>query len=265
MKEHLVESYNPQPEIRKNAKLAKDWEYASETDYLYDRAIVFRERFLDPIARIDREQLPDPIIGVENLRNYKVLAEYLLNRDSVGLSFRINFNEEHYIDEDGKKVWRFGRWAQLETLLHEYIHGWQQRFGGDPFKSGKSKSTHNKEFVDKCESLGLHPIPEVGCHTAVADEPFSILMKEWGIERPENVPMDDRKIDWFKILIDLQGKGRTGTSSLTKWTCPECGMNVRMGIKGNPELVHEPCSVNKGEKVFLVKADGLRHTIYKSK
>jgi len=124
MKEaNIIENPNPQPEIRKNAERARDWQYSEESRYLYGKAIVFRERFLDPIARIDRRQLPDPIIGIENLRNYKVLAEYLVNRDAVGLSFRINFNEEHYIDQEGKKVWRFGRWAQHETLLHEYIHG----------------------------------------------------------------------------------------------------------------------------------------------
>jgi len=265
MKERLIETYNPQPDIRKNVRLAKDWEYSGETDYLYEKAVIFRDRFLDPIARVDRSQLPDPIIGVENLRNYKVLAEYLLNRDAVGLSFRINFNEEHYVEEDGKRVWRFGRWAQLETLLHEYIHGWQQRFGKDPYRPGKSTSGHNKEFIEKCESFGLHPKPGVGCHMQVADEPFSILMKEWGIDRPEDVPTDYRRSDWFKILIDLNGKGRRGTSSLARWTCPECGLNARMGIKGNPEIVHEPCSVKKGEKVFFVKNDGLSHTIYKNK
>src|SRR4030043_463436 len=132
--ERVIEVPNPQPEVRRNAEKALDWEYKDEAHYLYDKAVILRERFLDPIARIDRIQLPDPIIGVENLRNYKVLAEYLLNRDAVGLNFRINFNEEHYIENNIKKEWRFGRWAQLETLLHEYIHGWQQRFGREPFK-----------------------------------------------------------------------------------------------------------------------------------
>jgi hypothetical protein len=264
MKEHLIENYNPQPEIRKNVELAKDWEYSNETSYLYEKAVIFRERFLDPIARIDREQLPDPIIGITNLRNYKVFAEYLLFRDALGLSFRINFNEEHYVEEDGKKVWRFGRWAQLETLLHEYVHGWQQRFGKDPFKLEQSKSGHNKEFIDKCESLGLHPMPDLGCHVKVADKPFSLLMKEWGIERPEHVPILDEKRDWFKILIDMKGKGRRGTSSLSKWVCPECNLKVRIGIKGNPELVHNPCSEKKGEKVFIVRSERLRQTIYRN-
>lgn len=255
MKEIIIEKVNPQPEVRRNAENAPDWPFKEEAKYLYDKAVVFRNRFLDPIARVDHRQLPDPIIGVENLRNYKVLAEYLVNRDAVGLSFRINFNEEHYIDNEGKKVWRFGRWAQLETMLHEYIHGWQQTvgFGKEPFKPGKSKTTHNREFVRKCEELGLHPMPDVGCHINVADEPFSILMKEWGIDRPNDVPTDNRvKIDWFKIAIDW----KRGVSSLTKWTCPDCGLNIRVGIKSDPELVHKPCGS------VLVRADGLTHMIY---
>jgi hypothetical protein len=264
MERIIIEVPNPQPEIRRNAEKAYDWDYSKETAYLYEKAVIFRDRLLDPIVRIDRGRLPDPIIGIENLRNHKVLAEYLLARDAVGLSFRINLNEEHYIDEDGKKFWRFGRWAQLESLLHEYVHGWQQRFGKDPFKRGKSRTGHNKEFIDKCGSLGLHPLPDIGCHYKVADEPFSILMKEWGIERPEHVPILDEKRDWFKILVDAQGKGRRGTSSLNKWVCPECNMKVRIGIKGNPELIHEPCSVKKGEKVFFIKVDGVRHEIYRN-
>jgi hypothetical protein len=46
-------------------------------------------------------------------------------------------------------------------------------------------------------------MPDIGCHVAVAGEPFSILMKEWGVERPDDVPKEDRKMDWFKFLIKL--------------------------------------------------------------
>jgi hypothetical protein len=254
----LIDRTNPQPEIRKNAENAPDWPYKDEAKYLYDKAVIFRNRFLDPIARVNRHQLPDPIIGVDNMRNYKVLAEYLVGRDAVGLSCRINFNEEHYIDQDAKKQWRFGRWAQLETMLHEYVHLWQQQvgFGREPFTPGHSRTTHNKEFVAKCEELGLHPKPDVGCHVAVATGPFAILMREWGIERPDDVPRDDGtgKLDWFKIATDW----RRGVSSLTKWSCPDCGLNVRVGIKGNPELIHNPCGS------VLVRAVGLTHTIYRA-
>jgi len=39
-------------------------------------------------------------------------------------------------------------------------------------------------------------------------------------------------------------------------------MSVRMGIKSDPHLVHDVCSERKGEKVFLVQHDGLKHTIF---
>ena len=144
MKEILLETANPQPEVRRNAETAVDWEFKDEAAYLYDKAIVLRERLIDPIARIDRKQLPDPVIGFENLRNYKVLAVYLLNRDEVGLSCRINFNTEHYIPgENGNKVWRWGRWAQLETLAHEYVHLWEQQVGNG--KPGSRKTICRKD------------------------------------------------------------------------------------------------------------------------
>ncbi len=83
-------------------------------------------------------------------------------------------------------------------------------------------------------------------------------MKELGIEPPnlEQKP-DDTNIDWFKWLLDYLGKERKGTSTLTKWECPVCGLKVRIGIKGNPEIIHDPCSIKKGEKVFFVRADNL--------
>ena len=240
MKEGVpIEYINPQPIVRKSAENSPGWEYRDEASYLYDKAIILRERLIDPIARVDRKQLPDPVIGFENLRNYKVLAEYLLIRDAVGLSCRINFNTEHYVDNE----WRWGRWAQLETLTHEYVHLWEQQVG-------KDKPGHAKQFTEKMESMGLHPMPQVGCHVAVADEPFSILMKEWGIERPDSVPTDNRK-DWFK-----NGKEVKGKSSLHKWTCPECKLNVRIGIKGDPELYHR----HEGVEIKFLSGD-----IYNSK
>ncbi len=243
MKEILIETANPQPEVRRNAETAVGWEFKEEAAYLYEKAIVLRERLIDPIARIDRRQLPDPVIGFDNLRNYKHLAEYLVIRDPVGLSCRINFNTGHYIPEGDKKVWRWGRWAQLETLAHEYVHLFQQQVGS-------GKPSHGKDFIEKCESIGLHPLPGVGCHIAVADEPFSILMKEWGIERPDDVPTDNRKKDWFK-----NGKEIKGRSSLKKWTCPECGLNVRMGVAGDPMLRHHTCETAAGRPVFLIPGD----------
>lgn len=263
----LIESINPQPEVRKNAETAKDWEYAEEAAYLYRMAILFKNRFLDPVLLTDRRGLPDPVISFTNLRNRNTLAAYTLARNPQGLLYQITMNTEHYTDEqqDEKthKVWSFGKWAQLETLLHEQIHLWQQNFGTDPVRPGRIY--HNKEFVEKCESLGLHPMPGVGCHTRLADGTFALLMKELGVE-PPTLPDEagDLDIDWFKWFLDSLGKGRKGTSTLHKWTCPECGLKVRMGIKGNPEIRHDPCEQKTGHPVFFVEGDGLSHIIFKS-
>ena len=37
--------------------------------------------------------------------------------------------------------WQFGKWAQLETLLHEQVHLWQQNFGENPVKPDKQHTT----------------------------------------------------------------------------------------------------------------------------
>ena len=264
----LLEINNPQPEVRKNAETAHDWEYADEAAYLYRIASLFKDRFLDPVLLTDRKRLPDPVISFNNLRNQNTLAAYTLARNPQGLLYEITMNTQHYANQevDGKheKAWNFGRWAQLETLLHEQVHLWQQNFGENPVRPGRSH--HNKEFVSKCEAIGLHPLPNVSCHTKLADGSFALLMKELGIEQPSlsEKPID-LSIDWFKWFLDKQGKRRKGQSSLKKWTCPECGLNVRIGIKDNPQLRHEPCEQKTGHAVFFVKNDGLRHTIYNSK
>jgi hypothetical protein len=263
--EYLIETINPQPEVRKNAEKARDWEFADEAAYLYRMANLFKDRFLDPILLTDRNRLPDPVISFGNLRNLNTLAAYTLARNPQGLLYEITMNSQQYKDEkiDGKvnKQWIFDRWAQLETLLHEQVHLWQQNFGVDPFRQGRSQ--HNSEFVEKCKSLGLHPKPGKGYHTQIADGPFAVLMNELGIEPPE-LPKSDEEpnMDWYKWFLDIQGKRRKGRSSLHKWTCPECGLNARMGIKDNPLIRHHPCEMKTGHAVFFVQTDGLKHTIY---
>lgn len=199
-----IEYNNPQPEIRRHAENAPDWEYRGEAKYLYDKAVLLRERLIDPIARIDRDALPDPVIAFDNLRNKNTLAAYRLVRNPVGLECEITMNTQHYVDakdEEGnpQKVWQFGRWAQLETLAHEYVHLKQQTVGEDPVVIGKKHTYHNKEFVDMCEAIGLHPKLGEGWHTQLADGPFEILMNELGITKPEGTEKlpGDLNIDWF--------------------------------------------------------------------
>jgi hypothetical protein len=253
-----IDNFDPKPAIRRNAENARDWEFTEDAKYLYDMAILFRDRLIDPIARIDRSQMPDPVISFDNLRNRRTLAAYTLNRNAQGLLDEITFNTTHYEEQEGKPVWKFGRWAQLETLLHEQVHLWQERVGKNKHKPGRV--AHDKEFVEKCESLGLHPLPVVGSHYMPADGVFAHLMGELGIERTQDVSSaKSQKNDWFRPEKE---KGR---STLHKWVCPDCGLAVRIGVGSDPHLVHDICSEIKGEKVFLIKDDGVPHTIYKSK
>jgi arabinogalactan endo-1,4-beta-galactosidase len=41
----LIDPVNPQPEVRKNAETARDWDYSDEATYLYRMANVFKNRF----------------------------------------------------------------------------------------------------------------------------------------------------------------------------------------------------------------------------
>jgi len=221
-------------------------------------AALFKDRFLDPVFLTDRNRLPDPVISFRNLRNRNTLAAYTLVRNPQGLLYEITMNTQQYKTEfkDGNETrcWQFGKWAQLETLLHEQIHLWQQNFGKHPVKPGKVY--HNKEFVEKCESLGLHPKLGVGCHTKLADGPFSILMRELGITPPDlQKQMKELGKDWFFQWLESQDKRRKGKSTLNKWSCPVCGLNARIGIKGNPELRHDPCEKKTGHPVFFVQPE----------
>ena len=195
-----LERVNPQPDIQKNAETASDWEYKEEAQYLYRMASIFKDRLIDPILHTDRKRLPDPVISFENLRNHNTLAAYTLARNPQGLLFEITMNTQHYVDSTknpSQKAWQFGKWAQFETLLHEQIHLWQQKIWKLPYKAGGV--THNKEFIEKCNSLGLHPKLGPGYHTQLATEPFSLIMKELGNEPPD---LSRKPKDWKKTGLN---------------------------------------------------------------
>jgi len=228
-----LEKVNPQSDIQKNAETASDWEYKQEAKYLYRMANLFKDRLIIPILHTDRKRLPDPLISFKNLRNQNTLAAYTLARNSQGLLYEIATNTQLYVNsknDPNQKMWQYGKWAQLETLLHEQIHLWQQNYGGHPFK--RCGVTHNKEFVEKCNSMGLHPKLGPGYHIKLATEPFSLIMKELGNDPPDlsKKPKEWNK-DWFEWWLEYWGKRRKGKSTLKKWVCPNCDLKVRIGIK----------------------------------
>jgi len=226
------------PVLRK-ASTENKWAFSQVADMAYRHGDVMMDRFYHGIATPQFPgRLPTPVFAVDAL-NKRTLGAYNLVPDGYGLPFRITLNEAHFIDgEDGKKMWRWGDWSLNEVICHELLHHAQQLRGKDPYKAGKV--THNKEFCTKLEALGLHPTPGTGAHYAVADadSPFGLLMREWGIERPMDVPREEvGKKNWWTIAF---GDGPVGRSSLTMYACALCGLKVRVGIKSDPQLIHEP-------------------------
>jgi hypothetical protein len=267
----LIELVNPAPEVRRAAESNSEWDLSQEAAKLYRRADVIMDRFYHGIPTPGFDgKLPAPLIAIDSM-NIRTLAAYLLVPDEYGLRYKITVNEQHYVaadDPDGHNAvaWRFGEWALMETLTHELGHHWQQLRGRDPFKQGKV--THNREFTAKLEELGIYSTTGHGAHykQADVDKPFGILMKEWGIARPE-VPDEvvPPKIDWFKFFESIFGSpSPKGRSSLARWECPECHLKIRVGIKSDPKLIHHPCSEKTGRQVFFVNTDGLSHTIFEA-
>ena len=88
----LIDPADPQPEVRKNAETARDWEYSEEAAYLYRMAVVFKNRFLDPILLTDRRRLPDPVISFCKLEKQEHAGGIYPGQESTG-SFIRNHDE----------------------------------------------------------------------------------------------------------------------------------------------------------------------------
>lgn len=251
---------NKTREAIRNHQEGINWEYKDEATRLYALAQEMDRRFFNGLVYPDGTKVPTPVIAFEDLRNKNTLAHYSLFPDEFGIIGKITFNTAWYTEVDGKKEWDLGRYSQGETLCHEYMHLYQQiGRGKDPYNQKKhGRVFHNREFVELCERLGIHPELVTGVHTRIAtiDSPIDVLLREMGIKRPDGadqVPQEHKK-NWASWIIGKDKK--KGKSTLNKWICPGCHLAVRIGIKSDPLLIHEPCGVH------LVRADS--GTIYES-
>jgi hypothetical protein len=256
----LIETANPQPEVRRNAEIAKDWEFREPAQFLYRWAVLFKDELIDGVALLDRGRLPEPVISFDNMRHSSVLAGYRLKRNPQGLLDEIVFNTTHFEDTPEGKKWRFGEWELLETLAHELLHLKQQNFGQHPV----SRNYHNSEFCDMAESIGLHPLPIYGCHYAPADGAFARLLTKHGIERPVKVevPKGD-KINWWELIPGKERK--EGRSSLYKWGCSRCGFAVNATTKKDIKIICGECKEETGEDIYFVRVERKRRNSNQSK
>ena len=200
----------PHEAIRHHVETAQDWEWRSIATALYQWTDRFSDRFFD-------RQMPEALLSFERM-DVRILAAYTLKRNPQGLLYEITFNT-HHLDRP--------MWETLETLMHEYVHLWQQSLGEHPVE----RNYHNREFVEKCEALGLHPAIGTGVHTRPASGSFAEFVKAYGVQEPpatSDVILDGkgRPLDWWYLSGDRERRGR---STLTKWSCG-C-QNVRVGTR----------------------------------
>jgi hypothetical protein len=174
----------------------------------------FAKRFF---PQFDGKQLPAPHIGFAP-EDIRTLAWYKLGYNSHGLKDEIIFNTQN-LQQPGESDNDF-KWRICATLLHEMVHLWQQNYGEHPYVRGRN--THNKEFVNYCEKLGLHPRPVTGQHWKIEDGVFAMFMHEIGLHEPsyEMVPKGEKRYYW-------QAEKPKGRSTLSLIECPECGRKLR--------------------------------------
>ena len=211
----------------KSAIAVSDWQWKEHALTLYQWAMTFNARFFADVA------MPEPVIAFDKL-NVKTLAAYTLKRNPQGLLDQIAFNVKHFASKNQQVTWQNELWGELETLLHEQVHLWQQNFGEHPI----NRNYHNTEFVAKCESLGLHPKAGKGYHTKPADGKFAELMVEYGIVQP------------VEAVVEIT-KGR---STLHKWVCPECGLILRVGIADDIQIACVNCTALAEQAVLFARA-----------
>ena len=210
MKERHAQT-SPQEAIRYHVEAAQDWEWHGIATELYRWSDRFSDRFFD-------REMPDIVLSFARL-NVRILAGYTLKRNPQGLLYEITFNSKH-LDRP--------LWETLETLMHEYVHLWQQNYGQHPV----SRNYHNREFVGRCERIGLHPAIGSGVHLRPADGAFAEFLKAYTV--PEPAPLAEPKLgpkgnplDWWTNPEDR--RRRRGRSTLAKWSCG-C-QNARVGAK----------------------------------
>lgn len=211
--------------LREYGEQAPEWPFRDEKVDVNKTAAVLKNELIDPILLLNRQQMPDPIIGFDNAGNQNVLAYYRKIPNAHGLPNEIIMNTAHYVMQNGRVMWRYGLWSRDEVLAHEMGHGLLNFLAK---VEGRPIPAHGKRFCDLLEGWGIHPVPNHGAHYRVADldSPFGRVEKTLGHARPLEVPRDEEKptkTDWWRP------EKTKGKSSLSLWVC-ECNPPQRARI-----------------------------------
>lgn len=142
-----------------------------------------------------------PAVSVAILTK-KRLGQYLIDRDGMGLRWRIEINAKHLGRSEADSVC---------TVLHELLHALQEDYGAP----GK-KNYHNEEYQAWSWWLGI-PSDSGGCTSEVySHSVFTEYCRRGGIDSSKLVDQKEQK-----LLPKPKG------SPLKKWTC-SCGTNARV-------------------------------------
>jgi hypothetical protein len=170
-------------------EIQADWEHRALAEILH----VWIERF-------NSESFDGALpLGFLQLRQarYTTLGHYRPGRNDVGALHEIALNTLH-LDRPLGEI--------LGTLLHELVHLWQQLYG----KPGKG-NYHNRQFVEKCLSLGIPCTGGHRSHTLGYQDPFVSLLRRYGVDIEYQESAAEAKPEAPEQL--------RGSSKLKKWTC----------------------------------------------
>jgi hypothetical protein len=160
-------------------------------------------------------QVPEVVLSFD-VTDKRTLGHYHIKRNGVGVRWAVNLNPVHL----SRSVYRI-----LATLLHELAHAWQHGWG----KPSKPPH-HNREFVERCEALGI-PTDRGGHDLGVrAGSPFEAYCRRHGVAFAEAAGNpEDAGAENPSPLLPAPPAAPKG-SKLRKWTCG-CGVNVRVAVQ----------------------------------
>lgn len=163
--------------------------------------------------------LTEPVITIQKTRG-RTLGHFTLSKVWV---------DKNDVESEEKSCYEINidpRWfnsrtpAEIaETLLHEMCH-YHNKFNDIKDCSG---NVHNKKFKSSAERVGL--VVEKGKSVGYGYTSLSDELKAY----VENVVKpDDKAFEYFRAApVKVGGTGRTRKKTQFKYTCPNCGQEVK--------------------------------------
>lgn len=188
-------------------------------DYLNKN--LFDEELLRPMIVFNRNP---KVVG-----GYYAPSKWYSPDDSTGVD-EIAINANSMVQGDEIEL--------MQVLVHEMVHQWQQHYG----KPGRG-GYHNREWADKCLSIGLKPMNVDAPESETGDKINTVLIKGGkAMLVLANMP-EEIAIAFYAEIIGNPDPGKDGddgkerpsdptpvpkpkSGSRTKYTCNMCGTNL---------------------------------------